>query len=358
MTVSVKADTKKRRAAVPAHVHPCKSTLRHVLTSCLSIRDSPSKALLRTLVEFTKDEAEIRRLQELCSKEGSQEYTQCLRQEHITLLDFLSAFPSCLPPPETLLEHLPRLQPRPYSACSCQKVTPSSLDIVFNLVEVKANLGEGHYYSRRGVCTGWLDDIATFLHSEHQDEKKIQIPVFLRTNQHFRPPTDLSQPLIMIGPGTGVAPFIGFLEERRVLQDEREKTEGSDFKYGETWLYFGCRNKDRDFLFREQLMDFKSSGILTEMRVTFSRDVGSEESPDTPRYVQDQMRRDSGALARLLTEDEALVYVCGDAKNMATDVTAAFEEVLQKEKGMSKDEAHMFIMKKRIHKTYLEDVWL
>lgn len=361
MTLSVKPDTKKRRAAVPPHVHPCNSTLRHVLTSCVSIRDPPSKALLRALIEFTTGEAEKRRLQELCSKEGSQEYTKCLRQEHITLLDFLSAFPSCLPPPETLLEHLSRLQPRPYSACSCQKVTPNSLDIVFNLVEFKANLAEGHFYHRRGVCTGWLDNITASLQKgEHQDNK-IQIPVFLRTNQHFRPPSDLSQPLIMIGPGTGVAPFIGFLEERSVLRTELEKVEGTDVKYGETWLYFGCRNRDRDFLFREQLLDFKDQGILTGLRVTFSRDVTAEESADAPaapRYVQEQMRQDSSNLARLLTEWDALVYVCGDAKNMAADVTAAFEEILCIEKGMAKDEAHMFIMKKRIHKTYLEDVWL
>ena len=77
-----------------------------------------------------------------------------------------------------------------------------------------------------------------------------QIPVFMRTNQHFRPPTDLSQPLIMIGPGTGVAPFIGFLEERSLLRKDMEKAEGVDNKYGETWLYFGCRNKEKDFLFR------------------------------------------------------------------------------------------------------------
>ncbi|RUS90069.1 hypothetical protein EGW08_002182 [Elysia chlorotica] len=386
MTVTVKSETKKRRAAVPAHIHPCQSTLRHVLTSCVSIRDPPSKALLRTLIEFTKDEAEIRRLQELCSKEGSQEYTTCLRQEHVTLLDFLLAFPSCMPPAETLLEHLPRLQPRPYSACSSQKVTPNSLDLVFNLVEVKANVSEGHLYHRRGVCTGWLDDISAHLQRGESQDEKIQIPVFLRTNQHFRPPSDLSQALIMIGPGTGVAPFIGFLEERSVCRSDLKKVEGPELGYGETWLYFGCRNRNKDFLFRDKLLDFKSSGVLTELRVTFSRDVETEadltstteslttatehsadEHPNSPtnsasstppRYVQDQMRRDSASLVRLLTENEALVYVCGDAKNMAADVTAAFEEILQTEKGMSKEEAHMFIMKKRIHKTYLEDVWL
>ncbi|GFN94645.1 methionine synthase reductase-like [Plakobranchus ocellatus] len=369
MTLTVKQDTKKRRAAVPAHIHPCNSTLRYVLTTCVSIRDPPSKALIRALVEYTKEDNEIRRLQELCSKEGTQDYTRCLRQSHVSLLDFLCAFPSCLPPVETILEHLPRLQPRPYSACSCQDATPDHLDIVFNLVKVEANPAEGRYYHRRGVCTGWLNDITAPLQRGDKVEEAIQIPVFVRTNQHFRPPADLNQPLIMIGPGTGVAPFIGFLEERRIARQQLEEARNS---YGETWLYFGCRNREKDYLFRDRLAEFEKDSTLTQLRVTFSRDICAEEENATgscsetsissdgcpPRYVQDQMRRDCADLARLLTEKDALVYVCGDAKNMAADVAAAFEEVLQLEKGMSKDDAHMFIMKKRIHKTYLEDVWL
>ncbi|CAG5118819.1 unnamed protein product [Candidula unifasciata] len=353
VTLSVLPDTQKRRAAVPPHIHPV-STLRHILTTCVNIREPPSKAFLRALIEHTSDEREVRRMQELCSKEGAQEYTHLIREANVSLLDFLYAFPSCNPPVETLFEHLPRLQPRPYSICSCQEINATTTDIVFNVVEIPADREKCHLYQRRGVCTGWLDDITSSLQSgKHED--LVEIPIFLRTNQHFRPPDDLAKPLIMIGPGTGVAPFIGFLHQRAFRRNLL--TDGQ--VYGATWLFFGCRNKDKDFIFREEMHQFKANGTLSHLCVAFSRDQPATDTVfQSPRYVQDLLRSVAEEIADLLVESEAAVYVCGDAKNMAKDVSGAFEDILQRVKGLSPDEAHMFMMKKRIHKTYFEDVWV
>ncbi|XP_005094471.1 methionine synthase reductase [Aplysia californica] len=355
MTLNIIPNTKKRRAAVPSFMHEV-STLRHTLTTCLNIREPPSKAFIRALVEHTTNPKEARRMQELCSKEGAQTYTRVVREKCISLLDFLHAFPSCKPPVERVLEHLPRLQPRPYSACSCALTDKDKLDIVFNIVEIPMSCDDGHAYSRRGVCTGWLDDITRSMQDKglEDEELTVEIPIFLRSNQHFQPPDDLSRPLILIGPGTGVAPFIGFLEERR--HQLKLQPEGST--YGETWLFYGCRHQKKDFLFRDELHQFEADGTLSRLCVTFSRDdppAGSTEP--CLRYVQDFLRQTSQDIARLVVDEEALVYLCGDAKAMAKDVTAAFEDILQKEKGFSKEDANMYIMKKRIHKTFLEDVW-
>ncbi|CAL1531539.1 unnamed protein product [Lymnaea stagnalis] len=353
VTLAVLPDTQKRRAAVPAHIH-ITSTLRHIFTTCLNIRETPSKALVRSLIEYTTNPCQIRRMQELCSKEGAAEYTDHIRGNQLSILDFLYAFPSCQPPVERLIEHLPRLQPRPYSICSC----PQSLDIVFNVVEIPADVNKGHYYHRRGICTGWLDDITSELQcgniADQIKARLLSLPIFLRTNQHFRPPENLSHPIIMIGPGTGVAPFIGFLAQRSA----QRKLLSSGSAYGTTMLFFGCRNKDKDFIFRDELEQFEREGTLTKLCVTFSRDPPLTTSEPTVRYVQDKMRLMSTELCHLLVDQEALVYVCGDARNMAKDVNEAFMDILLREKDMSKDDAHLFMMKKRIHKTYFEDVWV
>lgn len=353
MTLTVIPDTKKRRASVPAHITPV-TTLRHALTTACNIRETPTKALIRVLLEYTSQPKEIRRMQELCSKEGAQIYTSVVREKRVSLLDFLFAFPSCRPPLERILEHLPRLQPRPYSACSCSQVDKDRLDFVFNVVDLPGRVQEARYFHRRGVCTGWLDDITNGIQAGESEQPIIEIPIFLRTNQHFRPPSDLSQPLIMIGPGTGVAPFIGFLRERQYYRQQMTQDEG----YGETWLVYGCRHSKRDFLFKEELQQFESDETLSCLCVALSREEPLEDDKALHcRYVQDYLRRLSSDVAQLLCDKDALVYVCGDATGMAKEVSQAFEYILKQEKGLSDEDANMFIMKKRIHKTYLEDVW-
>lgn len=360
--LSVLSDTKKKRATVPPHFPEDVASLRHILKTCLDIREPPKKALLRVLVEFTSDAGEKRRLQELCSKEGAGDHSAFVRGENVSLLDVLYTFPSCQPPMERILEHLSRLQPRPYSACSCPEWNPGHVDIAFNVVDVPAS--GGRVYPRGGVCTGWLDNITQTMQTEKTGDgdlgnlpeqmqcvtlSNVEVPVCARANQNFRLPTDLSTPILMIGPGTGVAPFRGFLQERQLRKKEMSDPES----YGETWLLFGCRNRDKDYLFRAELEEFQGSGTLTQFLPAFSRD-GIESKA---KYVQDNIRAHASDIFRLMDEKDAVIYVCGDATNMAKDVNAALEEVLQKEKGLSPDEAKTYMMSLRIRRKYLEDVW-
>ncbi|XP_021344243.1 methionine synthase reductase-like [Mizuhopecten yessoensis] len=153
----------------------------------------------------------------------------------------------------------------------------------------------------------------------------MKLPIFARTSQHFHMPDDLTVPLILVGPGTGVAPFIGFLRHREALHAKM----ADPALYGDTWLFFGCRHRDKDFLYRRELARFEETGILSRMCVCFSRD---EQDSDKPRYVQDNICRHAAELVPLIDKG-AKIFVCGDAKHMAKDVNEAVIKSIQEVKG-------------------------
>ncbi|XP_063138782.1 methionine synthase reductase isoform X4 [Rattus norvegicus] len=159
--LKIKMDTKKKGASLPQHV-PEGSSLQFIFTWCLEIRAVPKKAFLRALSDYTSDATEKRRLQELCSKQGAADYNRFIRDASVCLLDLLLTFPSCQPPLNLLLEHLPKLQPRPYSCASSSLLHPDKLHFVFNIVELPSNTTAASL--RKGVCTGWLATlVAPFL---------------------------------------------------------------------------------------------------------------------------------------------------------------------------------------------------
>ncbi|XP_078716711.1 methionine synthase reductase isoform X1 [Lampetra fluviatilis] len=361
-----------RASKVPDFI-PAGSSLRSILTHGLEIRALPKKAMVRALAEHTEDESERRRLLELCSRQGSADYTHLLRDASIGVAALLHAFPSCRPPASLLIEHLPRLQPRAYSIASSPLVTPGAAHVVFNVVEFAA--GPGRPQAQRGVCTGWLAEVAvgpeakenspqpsnlsgaSLADSELPSSKATKIPVYARKSTGFRLPEDASVPIIMIGPGTGVAPFVGFLQHRE------HKASGGAAVLGESWLFFGCRHRDRDFLYREQLEGFVARGTLTHLRVAFSRDepAGSEvASPGGaahPRYVQHILGLHRADVMRLLLQEDARLYVCGDAKNMARDVQETLVGMVVEETGVAKLEAMRVIGGLKEQGRYLQDVW-
>nr|KAF6490322.1 5-methyltetrahydrofolate-homocysteine methyltransferase reductase [Molossus molossus] len=355
--LKIKADTKKKGAALPQHV-PKRCSLQFILTWCLEIRAVPRKAFLRALVDYTSDGAEKRRLQELCSKQGAADYNRFVRDACASLLDLLLAFPSCQPPLSLLLEHLPKLQPRPYSCASSSLSHPGKLHFVFNIVEFLSS--DTSVVLRRGVCTGWLATLVESIlqpnmRASHADGGKAlapEIPISPRITNSFHLPDDPSAPVIMVGPGTGIAPFIGFLQHREKLQEQHP-----DGHFGVMWLFFGCRHQDRDYLFREELRHFHKHRILTHLKVSFSRDapVGEEEAP--VKYVQDSIRLHSKQVARLLLYENGYIYVCGDAKNMAREVNDTLVEIISREVGVDKLEAMKTLATLKEEKRYLQDIW-
>ncbi|NWY17656.1 MTRR reductase, partial [Aphelocoma coerulescens] len=353
--VKVKQGTKKKGASRPQHI-PERSTLKFILNWCLEIRAIPKKAFLRALVECTSDASEKRRLQELCSRQGASDYTRFIRDSNVCLLDLLHAFPSCKPSLSLLIEHLPKLQARSYSVSSSNLYQPGRLCFVFNVVELPAS--PSRPVSRKGVCTGWLAElVAPLLHpskntldTKGESSSTEKITIFPRPNNAFHLPADPSVPFIMVGPGTGISPFIGFLQHRQKLREQHP-----DWKFGETWLFFGCRHQDRDYLFK-QLRYFLENGTLTYLKVCFSRDSSTAEVAP-PKYVQDVLRLCAKEVARVLLKDRGYFYVCGDKKHMADDVSDAVVDILSMEMEADKLEAMKILAMLREAKRYLQDVW-
>ncbi|KAL7984632.1 hypothetical protein Chor_003202 [Crotalus horridus] len=221
------------RASLPQYI-PDKNTVKFIFTWCLEIRAVPKKAFLRSLVEYTTAISEKRRLQELCSKQGSSDYNSFIRDSRVSLLDLLQVFPTCKPPLSLLIdergfkakplysqvcsfsEHLPKLQARPYSVASSTLFHPGKMHFIFNILEFPSHLGE----LRRGVCTGWLADLVAPVLQVNQKSKEFfspQINITPRLSNVFHLPDNPSVPFIMVGPGTGIAPFISFLQHRQVF---------------------------------------------------------------------------------------------------------------------------------------------
>ncbi|XP_063154780.1 methionine synthase reductase isoform X2 [Candoia aspera] len=167
----VKEGTKRRGAALPQYI-PEKNTVKFIFTWCLEIRAVPKKAFLRALVEYTTAISEKRRLQELCSKQGSLDYNSFIRDPRVSLLDLLCVFPTCKPPLSLLIEHLPKLQARPYSVASSTLFHPGKMNFIFNILEFPSHLGE----LRRGVCTGWLADMVAPILQLNLKSKELFFP--------------------------------------------------------------------------------------------------------------------------------------------------------------------------------------
>eukprot|EP00794_Sanderia_malayensis_P003706 gene3706-4226_t len=332
---------------------PQESTLRHVLKTSIDIRAVPKKALLRWISEYTDNADEKRRLQELCSIQGAKEYTKWIREPQTDMIDILKAFPSCRPPIDRLLASLPRLQPRPYSVASSPLHDQGRVKFVFNIAVVKGL--DGVTRPKIGLCTGWLDRITAWKEPDEQQKRmacpsNVQIPVFWRNRTAFQLPADQSLPLIMIGPGTGVAPFIGFLQHR-----ELQKKANSSAEWGSMFLFFGCRHKESDFLYRKELEEFVNNNILTQLFVSFSRDENQDEF--APKYVQDNMKQNQELLMSLIVEKGAVVYICGDAANMARNVRQAMLKMFQETQNISEELAIAQLKNLCEKKRYLEDVW-
>jgi sulfite reductase alpha subunit-like flavoprotein len=164
------------------------------------------------------------------------------------------------------------------------------------------------------------------------------------TGSTFRLPTNPATDVILIGPGTGLAPLRGFIEERAALRKE-------GVKVGKTLLYFGCRRPDQDYIYREELEAHAKNGSLDGLYVAFSRQI---DQPKT--YVQDLLKQHSSALWPLL-RDGAHVYVCGDAKNMAPAVQKTLLDILVHEGGLSVPQAEEQLKAWRTQGRYCEDVW-
>ncbi|RZQ51575.1 assimilatory sulfite reductase (NADPH) flavoprotein subunit [Pseudoalteromonas phenolica] len=226
---------------------------------------------------------------------------------------------------QDLVNCLRKLQARLYSIASSQAEVEEEVHLTVGLVEFDA-FGEKHF----GGCSGYL---------AHRAEEGVQVKVFSEHNDNFRLPSDDNTPVIMVGPGTGIAPFRAFLQER----DAREAE-------GENWLFFGNPHFTQDFLYQVEIQGYVKSGLLNKVDLAFSRDQAEKV------YVQDRLR-EKGEEVFAWLEKGAHFYICGDANRMAKDVHQALIDIIKAHGGKDDEQAESYLKELRSNNRYQKDVY-
>ena len=292
-------------------------SLREALTHHFDV-NKPSQELLAAVAKAVPQSE----LAALLAPEKRDDLKKWLWGRHV--IDLLELLPAPMPVAE-FIPLLKKLAPRLYSISSSPKAHPGEVHLTVGAVRY-----ESHGRVRKGVAS-------TFLADRVGDAEFVK--VFLQPSHGFKPPGNGDLPMIMVGPGTGIAPFRAFLEERLATGAK-----------GKNWLFFGDQKKDTDFLYDELLTDWQKSGFLTRLDLAFSRDQ------EKKIYVQDRMTENAAELWAWL-EAGAHFYVCGDASRMAKDVDAALHKVVETVGGKSADEAKAYVAKLKSDKRYQRDVY-
>jgi sulfite reductase (NADPH) flavoprotein alpha-component len=295
---------------------------REALTERLALA-KPTRKIVETLAAKATNADEKAKLAGLLTPESKELLTQYL--EELEFIDLLAEFPSAKLTPQEFVDHLRKLMPRLYSIASSSKAHPSDVHLTVAIVRYQTNHRE-----RIGVCSTFLSD--------RVQVGNTPVPVFV-SDSHFGPPEDGAKDCIMVGPGTGIAPFRAFLQDRVAA--------GAT---GRNWLFFGDQKRATDFLYEEEWEEYLAKKQLTRLDTAFSRDQA------TKIYVQDRMRENAAEMWAWL-KGGAHFYVCGDAKRMAKDVDTALHDIIAEQGGMSVEQAAEFVKQLKKEKRYQRDVY-
>uniref|UniRef100_A0A7S3Q8M7 Methionine synthase reductase n=1 Tax=Chaetoceros debilis TaxID=122233 RepID=A0A7S3Q8M7_9STRA len=378
--------------------------IRENIDLCSPIKN---KRLLMSLSQFATDKDEANALKLLASKEqkGQDLFKRYVDEQRLNVVDILTQFPSCQSISlEGLLSILPGIPPRYYSISSSplNQKGELHLTVAFSVVDYVTpclSLNDKTSLQRRvgGVVTSYLEAICSpFLSGADGIGERFALDcmrIFPKPTADFRLPTSLTTPMVLIGPGTGVAPFIGFLKHRQAQlasidstkvaqevsegtwrggfdfeeedlpvskQDAKGLVVGTDFRNkqvaGDIAMYFGCRYSDHDFLYKEEMENLEQIGVISNLNVAFSRD-----SKKTKCYVQNKLKSNGKALVELINDKAAAIYICGDGNAMAKDVQLALVDILAEHK-FSKDadsqqKAKTYLEEMKNRNKLLIDIW-
>ncbi|KAI8819375.1 uncharacterized protein EV422DRAFT_534514 [Fimicolochytrium jonesii] len=379
--VTLKVNEENRLAANSKIPFPVPSTLRTVLLHYLDLTAILKQYQFEVLAKHATNPAERDALFQIA--ENRDIYLPFVEKSQKDLAQVLSHFPSVKIPLSVIIgELLPRISVRYYSISSSAKETPKTVGITAVMVRhavastfVPGKEGDetGEVVIRQGLATSWLQR----LHEAKQQTTsrtngvnghtngtvttptpslpipQFHLPLYIRTSS-FRLPRNPRLPVIMVGPGTGVAPFRAFTRERFHIAAKQPQT-----AVGPTWLFYGCRHPDKDYLYKSEFEDMKTKveagDVKMELKVVdaFSRVPGEKKV-----YVQERLKEFAEDVWRMIGTQGAYFYVCGDAKHMAADVHAALEHIaLTHGKLASAEKAKAWVKDLRSQGRYLEDVW-
>jgi sulfite reductase (NADPH) flavoprotein alpha-component len=296
-------------------------SLREALTKDFIISE-PAKQLLQVLPEKDSSSAFLKDLLDPGSKNHLDDYVWGR-----DVLDLLEEFTAAKFTPEELVKVLRKLQPRLYSVASSQKTVGESVHLTVAVVRYQP---ERSSHLHLGVCSTFLAERA---------EGNGKVPVFVHTAKHFRIPENPDTPTIMVGPGTGIAPFRAFLQERKALGAK-----------GKNWLFFGEQKVASDYFYGDEFEGWLAEGVLTKFTTAFSRDQ------DHKIYVQHRMLENAAELYDWL-QNGAIFYVCGDAARMAKDVDTALHQIVEQVGSKSIEQAMEYVDVLKKEKRYRKDVY-
>lgn len=318
-----------QNADVPTHL-PLRQPIlvSDLLTFFVELQEPATRKQVQQLTDATECPPEKVKLQALCDEDAYKEEVALKNQ---SVFDLLTTFQACELSFADYLTMLPPLKPRYFSISSSALANPQTCTITVGVLEEPALSGNGIF---KGVCSNYLAGL----------KPGQMVRAYVKDAQSmFRLPTEPTVPMIMIGPGTGYAPFRGFLEERAALH-----AQGVDL--GEALLFFGCRHPEQDYIYREELAKWESKGIV-QVLPAFSR------LNEQKNYVQHQLWENRTKVWQLI-EKGAKIYVCGDAAQMAPAVRATFLQIYQTmQPSSSALEAEQWLTKLSLEHRYLIDVW-
>ena len=292
----------------------------------LSLQDALTNQLACTVLS----KIQVKKFNELAQAEKLSQLLEPVNRDAFAdylwgreLIDLFLEFPQAGISADRLVGLLRPMPPRLYSIASSIKAHAEQVHLTVAIVRY-----DSHGRKREGVCSSYL-----------ADRVGETIPCYFHPNKNFKLPEDTSTPIIMVGPGTGIAPFRSFIEERKIT--------GAT---GKNWLFFGDRSSKTDYLYGEEWEQYKKDGLLSELDLAWSRDQAEKE------YVQHKMLAKGKELFSWL-QNGAVFYVCGDASRMAKDVDSALRQIASTEGSMSEDDAAQWVKSLQKEKRYLKDVY-
>ena len=325
---------------------PMPVSVRECLERYCDLTVAPRRSDLKLLAKYCRDPVDQQALQRLAAKEGRLEYKEKILEHYVGWADLIcDKCRSIQMPLEHFLNLCPPLQSRFFTIASSSLVHPKSIHLTVAVTQHARPDGKSTF---RGVCSNYLARLVS--NGDTDTDNKAEHPPLPTVRVFHRPstfclPSDPSRPILMIGPGTGIAPMRALLQERQYQKHVLKQA-----NVGPNILYFGCKKPSQDYIYRDELQAWVEDGTLHQLHVAFSR----EQTPKI--YVQDLLRQHAAATWNLLDRDQAHVYVCG-AVRMGHDVSETLQTIVAEQGNLSLDEAKQYLARLGHEGRFVQELW-